>query len=195
MFNYTIDNKPLIKDKNGIEIRNLCASTFKMDNVMISNYKVYKIPQGLQMRPDLISNSLYGTIAYTEMVLKYNAISNPFSVCEDDIIIAPDKDDILNIVSSAAKISDSALVNKAYKYIDPQKFPTTLPSSSSDFDNRFTQSSNGAGSILPPNISDGNENQIIHRNGRVYFGENIGVPCLSDGITTSKYIETVIKNK
>lgn len=186
MYKYTIENKPLFTKDNGDEIRDLTVGAFQMNSTAPSNYKVYKVPSSMVMRPDLLSNSAYGTTEYTEMVLKYNAISNPFSIDVDDLIVIPDRDAILNVVAPTKEVDDNMLVNKSYKYIDPTKFPKHSQTIS-DFDKRDV-------TVLPPNISNVGEEQITHRNGRVYFGENIGKSCLYNGMSSGEYLQTIVKN-
>jgi hypothetical protein len=40
-------------------------------------------------RPDLISLVMYGDEAYADIICKYNGISNPFELNEDDVLIIP----------------------------------------------------------------------------------------------------------
>lgn len=187
MYKYTIDNKPLFVKDNGDEIKDLTVGAFEMDKYNLSDYKIYRVPNSMVMRPDLISNSAYGTTEYTEMILKYNSISNPFIIDVDDIIIVPQKDNILSVVSPTTEVENNVLVNKSYKYIDPTKYPKK-DSTLSDYDNREIEK------VLPPNISNEVEEPIVFRNGRVYFGENVGKSCLNNGMTSGEYIRTVIKN-
>lgn len=41
-------------------------------------------------RPDLISLAVYGTDEYADIICKYNGISNPFELNENDVILLPD---------------------------------------------------------------------------------------------------------
>lgn len=186
MYKYTIENKPLFKKENGDEVRDLTVGAFQMSTTVSSDYKMYKIPSSMVMRPDLISNSAYGTTEYTEMVMKYNSISNPFSIDVDDIIVIPNRNNILDIVAPTKEVDENLLVGRSYKYIDPTKFPK-MHETIKEFDNRDM-------TVLPPNISDIGEEQITHRNGRVYFGENIGKSCLYDGMSSGEYLQTIVKN-
>lgn len=192
MYKHTIDNKPIFKKENGEEVRDLTATTFDMSKYVYSDYKVYKVSNSMVMRPDLLSNSAYGTTEYTEMVLKYNNISNPFSIDVDDLIVIPNKDNIMDVVLSSTTDVDDILRLKSYKYIDPTKFPKDN-GITSNFDNRIPTVSNME-TVLPPNITDVNEEQISMRGGRVYFGENIGKSCLYDGMSSGEYLQTIVKN-
>lgn len=188
MYKYTIDNKPLFVKDNGDVVRDLTDGAFDMSRFLTSDYKVFRVSSSMVMRPDLIANSAYGSSEYTEMVMKYNNISNPFSIDEDDIVIIPNKESILDVVLSTSSMDDNELVLKSYKYIDPTKFPVNTSSGTvKEFENRMDV-------ILPPNISDINEEQVSMRNGRVYFGENIGKSCLYDGMSSGEYLQQIVKN-
>jgi hypothetical protein len=41
------------------------------------------------MRPDLVAISEYGNVDYTEYILKYTGICNPFALDDDDILMIP----------------------------------------------------------------------------------------------------------
>ena len=81
-------------------------------------------------------------------------------------------------------------IRKSYKYIDPTKKPNRDP----DLDNYDRRKlKEGA---LPPNIAEAGTSQITYRNGRVYFGENIGTSaCLKNGMSSSEFLTRVIKSK
>jgi len=42
------------------------------------------------MRADKVAFAEYGTDEYTEYILKYSGVSNPFSIAEDDVLFIPD---------------------------------------------------------------------------------------------------------
>ena len=41
------------------------------------------------MRPDLVSQMMYDTEDFTEFVLKFAGISNPFTLDDDDVLLIP----------------------------------------------------------------------------------------------------------
>ena len=145
------------------------------------------------MRPDLISKSTYNNSLYTEIILKYNGISNPFSINEGDIILVPDLNtakEKLKTPSVSNAESQADKLRKSYKYIDPTKIPKK--GENQKFDSR--QIVNVKEGALPPNIAKAGTSQITHRNGRVYFGEGSEL-CLKSGMSSSEFLTKVIKNK
>jgi len=54
----------------------------------------YIIDDALICRPDIISSRSYGSSDYVDVILKFNQITNPFSMDIGDIIITPTLDSI-----------------------------------------------------------------------------------------------------
>jgi len=191
MFLNSIDKKPTFQRPDGIEIKDLTASMF---NLQVKNYvkfNIYKVPKEFAMRPDLISAAVYNSTIYAEIILKYNGISNPFSIQEDDLILIPNLDSVKPLISipQGTDVDGSKTIRNNYKYIDPTKIPKQI----NDFQNRQIVSGAKEGA-LPPNIAKGGEEQITYRNGRVYFGESVA-SCLQNGMTSSEFLTNVIKSK
>ena len=67
---------------------NLTDSIFGVkDSVVTCSF--YKVKKNMEMRPDLMSIAAYGEEGYTEMIIKYSQIDNPFAIEEGDIIAVP----------------------------------------------------------------------------------------------------------
>lgn len=190
MFVNSIDSKPIFKRPDNIEVKDLTASMFNLKVQNYITYNIYKVPAEFAMRPDLISAAVYGNSLYAEIILKYNGISNPFTIQEDDLILIPNLDSAkANISPQKGSPRDAGKkLRDSYKYIDPTK----IPKGKNDFQNRqIISAPDGA---LPPNMAKEGEPQITYRNGRVYFGTNIDT-CLQNGMTQSEFLTTVIKSK
>jgi hypothetical protein len=193
MYKNTIDKKPVYKRPDGKILRDLTASIFDFNANSFVTYKAYKVPAEYVMRPDLISQAVYNNIEYTEMILKFNGISNPFTMNKDDIILIPGLEGVKKRLKGKGSLTSQDQadnIRKSYKYIDPTKKPNRDP----DLDNYDRRKlKEGA---LPPNIAEAGTSQIIYRNGRVYFGENIGTSaCLKNGMSSSEFLTRVIKSK
>ena len=190
MFANSLDKKPLYTRPDGMVVKDLTTSMFNVKTGNYISYEVYKVPREFEMRPDLISAAVYNTSEYAELILKFNSISNPFTIKEGDIILIPN----LNSVKAALNTKSGEIVDtgkelrNSYKYIDPVK----IPKSDNTFYNRqIVAAPEGA---LPPNFSKEGVPQVTYRNGRVYFGEDVGT-CLQNGMTQSEFLTTIIKSK
>lgn len=192
MFENSLDKKPLFVKPDGLTVKDLTASMFTEKVRPYNTYSLYKVPRDYVMRPDLIAQAVYNNSALAEVILKYNGISNPFSINEGDIILIPNLDSAqANINTKQGVDSDgSQTLRDSYKYIDPAKFPKN---GSKEFDNR--QLVKGAkDGALPPNIAEEGEQQITYRNGRVYFGPSVAT-CIKNGSSSSEFLANAIRNR
>ena len=129
MFYNTLDRKPhFVKDD--IEMVDLGDSIF---NTQASNITCafYKVTKEMEMRPDLMSIAAFGEDSYTEMIMKYSSICNPFSIENEDIIAVPLLNNVYNEVKDYILESGSKgnaiydLIKNYHKYIDKSKVPSS----------------------------------------------------------------------
>jgi hypothetical protein len=200
MFLNSLDRKPLFQKPDGTIVRDLTQSMFDFRTNDYFNFSIYRVPFDYQMRPDLISQAMYNNTLYTEYILKYNGISNPFTIDQGDVIAIPNLDSAKKNTKTQSDViegSDAKRIRNSYKYIDPTKIPKR-DGDLKEFDNRNLskkgdQISDGA---LPPNIAQEGERGITYRNGRVYFGEGIGESaCLKNGMSSAEFLTKVIKTR
>lgn len=192
MFVNSLDKKPIVKRSDEVELRDLTSSMFDLDTKNYAKYNVYRVPKEFAMRPDLISGSVYGNSVYAEIILKFNSISNPFSIQEGDLILVPDLDSAQSIINTTQQGSDTdgaKAIRNTYKYIDPTK----APKANNEFTNRQIVSGAKEGA-LPPNMAEEGEEQITYRNGRVYFSSSVET-CFQNGQTQSEFLTNVIRSK
>lgn len=198
MFLNSIDKKPLRKNPDGEVIRDLTKSMFDFKANNVISPQAYKVPKEYEMRIDLVSQAMYNNTIYTEFILKYNGISNPFSLDEGEVILVPNLDSAKQNVKIQGQDADSDgadNIRNSYKYIDPTKKPER-DQDLEDFENRKQRINNLQPGALPPNISDEGTSQVSVRNGRVFFGEGIGQSaCLRNGMSSSEFIAKVIKSR
>lgn len=195
MFLNSIDQKPLFTKPDGTVIRDLTQSMLNLKSTSFSNFTVYKVPRDYRMRPDLISRAVYNDSLYTEIILKFNGISNPFSIDEDDIILIPNLDDAEDNIVTPQQIQMESAADKirnAYKYIDPLKYPKKGEKLKA-YEQRDL-SGGGSEELLPANLNRSGESQVSYRNGRVYFGPGVET-CLENGISTGEFLTNVITNR
>ena len=200
MFLNTVDRKPFFKKPDGNIVRDLTKSMFDFRANNYTSYNMFKIPFDYVMRPDLISQAVYNNTLYAEYILKYNGISNPFSLNEGDIVLVPNLESAKQNTKTTGSGSDSddssKRIRESYKYIDPTKVPKRSKTLD-EFSNRnFDSNKTINEGALPPNIADEGTSQIVERNGRIYFGEGIGESaCLKSGMSSGEFLTKVIKSK
>ena len=188
MFEHVLDNKnKKIKYKND-ELIDLTSSIFNDDKSSGIVFNIYRVPESMIMRIDLISLAAYGTDKYADLILKYNGISNPFSINKDDILLIPTLDTIENDLTDIIIADNTAdKIRNYHRYIDKSKAPNKVGSES------INMKINKNVEYKEANIADAGAESITLRNGRIYFGDN-DILCSVDGISASDFAISKIIN-
>ena len=196
MFSRSLDKKKTyIFD--GIEVVDLSESIFDPKKAMTQICTPYKVSKELEMRPDLISKYLYGSTDYTEMLLKYSLINNPFSIERGDLIFAASLSNIYNPVKDTEMDTTGAFdaVKNYHKYIDKNKVPDKA--GSDNVTQKIEKSPSEA------NIAKKGDSGLTVKNGKIYFGaideqlvpvDDALIECATDGTTLGEFLNATIKN-
>ena len=196
MFSRSLDKKKTyIFD--GIEVVDLSESIFDPKKAMTQICTPYKVSKELEMRPDLVSKYLYGSTDYTEMLLKYLLINNPFSIERGDLIFAASLSNIYNPVKDTEMDTTGAFdaVKNYHKYIDKNKVPDKA--GSDNVTQKIEKSPSEA------NISKKGDSGLTVKNGKIYFGaideqlvpvDDALIECATDGTTLGEFLNATIKN-
>ena len=92
--NSLLFDKKLIKSKNlnEEEIIDLGQQTFYIPTVYL--YRSVNTDESVEGRPDLLSQAIYGTDIYGDIISKLNGWSNPLELPGDDVLIIPEVGDV-----------------------------------------------------------------------------------------------------
>ena len=199
MFTRTLDSKGTYKIDQGIEVIDLADGIFDPNKAMTQICSIYKVRKEYEMRPDLISSVLYGTTDYTEMILKYSLINNPFALEKDDLIYGASMSDIYNPVKDT-EIDNTGIfdaVKNYHKYIDKSKVPEKP---GSDKVNISIPSSNKDSEA---NISKTGNTGLTVKDGKIYFGDiddqitkvdSSIVNCATNGTSLGEFLNAALRN-
>jgi len=100
MFEYTLDNKPEIRDKKGNTIIDLVQPLFNKNSTGVADYMIRRVGnKKFAMRPDLVSFAMYGDTDKTEYILKFSGISNPFTLNDDDVLKIPNDQEVYGMMA------------------------------------------------------------------------------------------------
>lgn len=210
MFNYSLDNKPDITDRNNNVIKDLVRPFFSKKADGIKDYKIKKVgAPKFCMRPDLISIAMYGSMDETEYILKFTGISNPFTIDKDDVLMIPNDQEAYGMldINAPKDVYDTydveTQIRNSFKYYDATKPFGQSPQSYKDFANTKFPSlvkdtgeiANNTGNVMVPYISQDGTASVTIRNGRIYLGGNSGVrQASSDIIRQSSNMTSAIQN-
>lgn len=196
MFVQSLDNKSTyIVD--GIEVVDLSEGIFDNNKRMSKIGSVYRVRKEFEMRPDLVSYSLYGTTDYAEMILKYSMINNPFAIEREDIIYGINLTDIYYPLKEAeiGNTGSFDAIKNYHKYIDKSKVPNKPGSDKVELKIKKSD--------MEANISKTGNTGLVLKNGKIYFGDideeittvdSSIVECATDGTSLGDFINTALTN-
>ena len=122
-------------------------------------YNEYVIQQHEEMRMDNISNMLYSTPDYMDLLLFINDIINPFSLREGQVIYYPIKDD---------------LVKFEYVSEDPTEIQKTfINKSKTKRNDKNRENSNDKEKSLPPTVNERKIEQVKVIGKNIVIGKGI----------------------
>lgn len=199
MFTRSLDAKGTYKIDSDTEVVDLSEGIFDPNKAMTQICSIFKVRKEYEMRPDIISQVLYGSSDYTEMILKYSLINNPFAIEKDDLIYAASLADIYNPVKDTTIDSTGVFdaVKNYHKYIDKSKVPEkpgsdkvniSIPSSSRDSE---------------ANISKTGDTGLTVKDGKIYFGDiddqitkvdSSIVNCATNGTSLGEFLNAALRN-
>lgn len=120
-------------------------------------------------RVDLIANGYYRNPDKAELILKYNNISNPFSINEGDELLIPD--DSIPLVKwkrinpmASGEISE---LNIRDQFVNSKRLTEKDAKRVEYLKRKAAQKRNGSSEILPPNMLKPGERNIIVENGKI----------------------------
>ena len=199
MFSRSLDAKKIYNIDNDIEAIDLSESIFDPNKAMTQICSIFKVRKEYEMRPDLVSTALYGTSDYTEMILKYSLINNPFAIEKDDLIYAASLSDIYNPIKDTDIDNNGVFdaVKNYHKYIDKSKVPEKP---GSDKVNISIPSSNKDSEA---NISKTGNTGLTVKDGKIYFGDiddqitkvdSSIVNCATNGTSLGEFLNAALRN-
>lgn len=196
-----ISKKNEIINSIGQAVTNLIQSTFKFPNAAIRS-NMTRVGEFEHMRPDLVSNRVLGTQDGWDLLLKYNAISNPFSLNSGDLLQVVNYSDLKSMISAPVTIQDREGKSES-------SFEPIIPNSNKDtnrisnlrekYKNRNNyKASNPNDSKLPPNLTVEGDNSIQVEGDQLVLGQSNTTADgsnINDSLSRSRLKSALLKNK
>jgi hypothetical protein len=116
-----IISKKTTVSKDSEEIIDLTSKSIEYNNSPISIIDSFYVSEDMQMRPDLVSFVGFGTTDYYDLILKFNGISNPYSLEKNNFLFIPE------LTWMTEQLAENKTKNKSNKekvlsqYIDSSK--------------------------------------------------------------------------
>jgi hypothetical protein len=152
---YSIDKKEISEGKLTMST----PSFIFLEMAESSVQSVHVVENDETCRIDLVSLSEYGTHDHVDAILKFNGISNPFSITEGDVLLIPKID--------VAKKKWKLTLNKNYKnpiryqFINTKRLPVKDANRIKYLSKKYNKE------ILPPNILQSGQTNIEVTNGEI----------------------------
>ena len=144
----TFENKRVIDGKVMMTEPTLLFST---SNTEIVNKII--VGKEYACRIDLLAERYYGDPSYADYLLKYNNISNPFTIGEGDILLIPSiASGLINFKKpiDTSTEQDSDVIRD--KFLKTKRLPIEDQKRIEYLKRKAAQYPNGATEILPPNV-------------------------------------------
>lgn len=120
------------------------------------------------MRPDILSKIAYGSTDNWDYILKFNGVSNPFSLYAGQILLIPDLGYMGRQMGNKSSI-DKPSESVRNKYIDESK-ASKIDANKIVYDKMMSNMFNVSKYNLPPNVAEPGKTEIEVADGNIYLG-------------------------
>jgi hypothetical protein len=191
MLSSKILQKKKLIDRFATKVTDLISSTFSFPK-STSGSGISVVNEYENMRPDLVANRIYGDQSKWDAILKYNGISNPFSIQQGDLLYAipfaalntvyiapvtiPQRGERVETDVNGALLDDGNRGNKG----KDKKRVENLANKNAQRARGAAAAKNGASGAtvgkdgkLPPNLSKKGDKSVKIKDGRLVFGEDV----------------------
>jgi hypothetical protein len=150
------DINKLVKNDGSGDFYDLFEIFFQKDES--TNFKLYTVQRGEEMRMDLVSQSIYNDIQYVDFLCNLNKISNPLNVKFGDIMLYVDPDFIERFRVKPKTQNVQEVIAKSNRGTQQDK-------SRQDYiENNFS---------LPPNVLERPSEQVLIKGSVIKLGNGL----------------------
>jgi len=177
--------------ENGDVLLDIISSTFDFSKAEDTSAGYIQVKEEEQMRPDLVAERIYGDQKKWELLLKYNGISNPFSLIEGQILLVPPFRNLNKMLSSPGLVVEKG-IEKLNIAEDKLLSPKTVKDKK-----RIDALKNKVKELVPPNVNVAGNKNVKVKNGKVIFGDDVTQINKDDcpvPISRARLIQQLIKS-
>lgn len=187
-------NSRILKNKKNLydddSLTDLIYSTFKFPTEGVGDGVVI-VNEYEKMRPDLLADRKYGDHSKWDAMLKYNGISNPFSIETGQVLYLLPFGEIEKLYIQPRDIPERGEKSEA------DTKPTVDPNANKD-EKRLANLRNKNNRALPPNLNNKGDSNIKIEDGKIVFGPDVttvNVKNCPAPISRARLQAQLIKNK
>lgn len=160
-------SKKLFTKENGETVVDLISSTFSFKAAGKSAGGFTRVGEDEAMRPDLTSNRIYADHKYWDILLKYNGISNPFSMLPGELLISPMLNKLDRLLKPPTKVVEKGRAisnNNGDKLMKPKNIKDKK---------RLDAIKAKVREVVPPNVNTSGNKNVKVKGGKVIFGDDV----------------------
>lgn len=157
----TIKNK-VVEGIKLILVQPTMFFNIKLDDVESDDYTTTEVNQFEVGRPDLISLRAYGTIEKADLILKFNGISDPFSLTEGETIKIPRADFPFRTLERIQETEENIVKQQ---FVDTKRLSKKDQKRVEALKKKYDKEN-----ILPPNVVPVGKKTFKFQAGQVIFG-------------------------
>lgn len=185
--------KRLKKNKDGEDVIDMAQRSIIYKNDKIEVVSTLIVTKKFQMRPDLISMSAWGSTNDADLLMKYNGVSNPFSIEEGDLFVVPSLEQMRNnlYVPAPETITQEVRTKKQLKNIEKKKYNDRKKAADAKSGTKAPALGNS------PNIANPGDQEIVYKDGKVIFGPNVtrDQACCDQPLAKSEFLAKIVKKR
>lgn len=164
--------------KQGITTLDFLENNFKVNyadpKLIIS--KIFLIEERHLCRPDLVSFDAYGGVEHVDIIMKFNHISNPFSMELYDLIIVPKINTAIRFYQKDPLKTEKMLNDTKGLFIDPTRASKKDQERLKMLQEIAKKSKNGSTEIKPTNLLRDGEVPFTTNGDVIIFAPNSSAP-------------------
>jgi len=150
------DINQLVKNDGSGDFYDLFEIFFRIDE--LTNFKLYTVQRGEEMRMDLVCQSIYDNTQYVDFLCNLNKISNPLNIKFGDTMLYVDRDFIERFRVKPKTQTEQQVIAKSNR-------GTLQDKSRQDYiENNFS---------LPPNVLERPSEQVLIKGSVIKLGNGL----------------------
>jgi len=150
------DINQLVKNDGSGDFYDLFEIFFRIDE--LTNFKLYTVQRGEEMRMDLVCQSIYDNTQYVDFLCNLNKISNPLNIKFGDTMLYVDRDFIERFRVKPKTQTEQQVIAKSNRGTQQDK-------SRQDYiENNFS---------LPPNVLERPSEQVLIKGSVIKLGNGL----------------------
>jgi len=168
-----IQNKPYFTNPNTAQsYLDLLTPSWSTREVLYSIKSIAVVSDETEMRSDLVSLLYMSDSSYLGTMLKLNNISNPLSLKMGEILFIPGDQMVKDLFQSGNKANNQKQKARSFRKELQEKISQVSKDRLEYLNSKNI--SNIAETLLPPNLLQEGQRQILETEGRLIFGPDIG---------------------